>query len=105
VFRTVADEARDQPAANSIMGHADESMAAVYRERIGDDRLRAVANHVQAWLFPDTVVGSAGSAKPAKSRADAKPDKAAAKRAPAKDRRASAAAVGQDEPPLLRIVG
>jgi integrase len=52
VFRTTADGAKDQPAANAIMGHADESMAAVYREQIGDDRLLAVANHVRTWLIP-----------------------------------------------------
>lgn len=50
-FRTVADEARDQPAANAIMGHAGESMAAVYRERISDERLRAVSDYVHEWLF------------------------------------------------------
>lgn len=55
VFRTIADEARDQPAANAIMGHADGSMAAVYRERISDERLRAVTDHVRAWLFPKKV--------------------------------------------------
>jgi hypothetical protein len=27
-------------------------MASVYRERISDERLRAVAEHVRAWLFP-----------------------------------------------------
>ena len=41
----------DQVAVNSIMGHVDESMAGVYRERIDDDRLRAVTNHVRTWLF------------------------------------------------------
>ncbi len=51
VFRTIGDESRDQVAVNSIMGHADESMAAAYRERIGDDRLQAVVKHVRAWLF------------------------------------------------------
>jgi integrase len=51
VFRTVADEARDQPACDFIMGHADPSMAAHYRERIGDARLKAVTDHVHAWLF------------------------------------------------------
>jgi len=50
-FRTIADAAKDQPAANLIMGHADPSMAAVYRERIDDDRLQAVVAHVHGWLF------------------------------------------------------
>jgi integrase len=51
-FRTVADEARDQPAADFIMGHEVAHMSSVYRERIGDERLRAVADHVHAWLYP-----------------------------------------------------
>ena len=51
VFRTVADGSRDQVAINSIMGHTDGTMGAVYRERIDDSRLRAVADHVRAWLF------------------------------------------------------
>jgi hypothetical protein len=33
------------------MGHSREDMASVYRERIGDDRLTAVAEHVRKWLF------------------------------------------------------
>ena len=51
VFRTAADGSRDQVAANLIMGHADPSMAAVYREGIDDSRLQAVVSHVHAWLF------------------------------------------------------
>jgi integrase len=51
VFRTVADEAKDQPAVDHIMGHARDDMASVYRERISDERLRAVADHVRRWLF------------------------------------------------------
>jgi hypothetical protein len=27
-------------------------MASVYRERIGDERLQAVVDHVRCWLFP-----------------------------------------------------
>jgi integrase len=51
-FRTVADEAKDQPAADYIMGHEIPHMSSVYRETISDARLRAVADHVRAWLFP-----------------------------------------------------
>jgi integrase len=54
VFATVASESKDQPAINAIMGHVDESMAAVYRERIDDARLLAVTEHVRQWLFGDT---------------------------------------------------
>jgi integrase len=50
-FRTVADEIKDQPAIDHIMGHARDDMASVYRERISDERLQAVAEHVRKWLF------------------------------------------------------
>ena len=50
-FETIAGESRDQVAVNHIMGHADASMAGVYRERISDDRLRDVVNVVRGWLF------------------------------------------------------
>jgi integrase len=50
-FRTVGDETRDQVACNAIMGHIDDSMAGVYRERVGDDRLQMVSEHVRQWLF------------------------------------------------------
>ena len=38
--------------------HARDDMASVYRERISDERLRAVAAHVRKWLFgmPAAVV-------------------------------------------------
>jgi integrase len=52
VFRTVADESKDQVAVDHIMGHARDDMASVYRETISDDRLRAVVDHVRQWLFP-----------------------------------------------------
>jgi integrase len=50
-FRTVADEAKDQPAADYIMGHEVPHMSSVYRETISDARLRAVSDHVRKWLF------------------------------------------------------
>ena len=51
-FATVGGETGDQVAVNSIMGHVDSTMAATYRERISDERLRAVTDHVHSWLFP-----------------------------------------------------
>ena len=51
IFETVAGGSRDQVAVNAIMGHADSSMAATYREHIDDERLQAVVDHVRTWLF------------------------------------------------------
>lgn len=56
-FRTIADEAGDQPAAVLIMGHADSDsdMSATYRQRIDDARLLKVVEHVRGWLFPKSA--------------------------------------------------
>ena len=72
-WRTIADETRDFPAIDLIMGHADNSMADPYRERIGDDRLKAVVKHVHDWLYPPKT-----NAKP---KANAKPKPKAASKA------------------------
>ena len=55
-FRTIADSAGDQPAAMYIMGHADrdEDMSAVYVQRIDDERLVDVSEHVRDWVFGET---------------------------------------------------
>jgi integrase len=50
-FETIGGESRDQVAVDAIMGHSRDDMASVYRERIGDDRLQAVAEHVRQWLW------------------------------------------------------
>lgn len=50
-FKTIADETRDFPAVEQVMGHEAPGIEAVYREHIGDDRLEAVADHVRSWLF------------------------------------------------------
>ncbi len=52
-FRTMADEVRDRPAIDMIMGHQDgNDIATAYIERISDERLRKVVEHVRAWLGP-----------------------------------------------------
>jgi len=50
-FETYGGESRDQPAVDLIMGHSRDDMASVYRERISDERLRAVVQYVHRWLF------------------------------------------------------
>ena len=62
VFRTVADAARDPVAIDLIMGHSDPSMGGHYREHFEDGRLRAVTEHVRAWLFGEAPDG--GTAVP-----------------------------------------
>jgi hypothetical protein len=57
-LETIGGEARDQVAVDAIMGHVDESMAAVYREGISDERLKAVTDHVRGWLFDGAVLGN-----------------------------------------------
>jgi integrase len=52
-FETIGGESKDQISVNAIMGHVDSSMAGVYRERISDERLRAVVYTVHSWLWPD----------------------------------------------------
>jgi|GEM_PF-5196784 len=63
-FETIGGDSRDQVAVDHIMGHAPASgdMGAVYRQRIDDERLKAVAQHVRDWLFPKAK-GKAPSAK------------------------------------------
>jgi integrase len=62
VFRTVADESKDQPAVDYIMGHEVAHMSSHYRETISDDRLRAAADHVRCWLFKKKEATAKGTA-------------------------------------------
>jgi integrase len=55
-FETIGGEAKDQVAVDHIMGHARDDMASVYRERISDERLKAISDHVHGWLFNGTVI-------------------------------------------------
>lgn len=52
-FETIAGETADQIAVAAVMGHKARDMGAHYRERIGDNRLRRVVEHVRAWLWPE----------------------------------------------------
>lgn len=56
-LQTIGDEARDFLAVRHIMGHVGADIADAYREKVSDDRLRAVAEHVRSWLFskPETT--------------------------------------------------
>jgi len=53
VLETIGGESRDQVAVDSIMGHERGDMASEYRERISDERLRAVVDTVREWLFTE----------------------------------------------------
>jgi integrase len=52
-FQTIADDGGDPVATSAVMGHAPKSgdMAATYRQRISDSRLRTVTEHVRGWVF------------------------------------------------------
>lgn len=54
IFETVAGETLDQAAVDHVMGHVPHAndMSARYRQRVGDDRLTNVCEHVRKWLFP-----------------------------------------------------
>jgi integrase len=70
-FETIGGEAKDQVAVGAIMGHADERMSAVYRERISDERLKAVTDHVRMWLFGASQTAVCDAATGDKSQATA----------------------------------
>ncbi len=61
-FRTVADEANDGTAIDCVMGHADSSMGANYRQRLPSDaRLKVVSDLVRGWLYPSVGPPAAGA--------------------------------------------
>jgi integrase len=51
VFETIGGESKDQIATSAIMGQSDSTVSAAYRERISDQRLRAVTDTIHGWLF------------------------------------------------------
>lgn len=59
-FQTVAESSKDLSAVQAIMGHSPPAndMAAVYRQRVDDARLRAVVAVVRKWLFGAAADGA-----------------------------------------------
>ena len=59
-FQTIGEESRDLAAVQAIMGHAARSddMSAIYRQRVSDERLRAVVGVVHDWLFPEVAIAA-----------------------------------------------
>jgi integrase len=68
---TIGGETRDQVAVDAMMGHAPATsdMSARYRERISDDRLLAVSNHVRKWYLSGNPKKKATTKARAKSKA------------------------------------
>jgi integrase len=65
-FQTIAERAWDLVAVQAIMGHtpASRDMSAVYRQKVDDERLQAVADHVRRWLFGDVAGDARQSGEP-----------------------------------------
>jgi hypothetical protein len=54
----VADESKDSVTCDALVGHETPHMSSVYRETISEARLKAVSDHVRAWLFqPPKMAG------------------------------------------------
>lgn len=58
---TVGGEAKGQVAVDHAVGHARDDTAGAYRERISDDRLEAVSDHVRKWAFGAEEEGPAAA--------------------------------------------
>jgi integrase len=54
VFLTIGEESRDHIAVAHVMGHVVPGMGTAYREKVSDERLRDVCEHVRTWLFGKT---------------------------------------------------
>lgn len=78
-FETIGGETADQVAVDHIMGHAPAAndMASVYRERISDERLVAVTEHVRKWLFAKPARAEKPRAKKPSAKRPARPSTAA----------------------------
>lgn len=59
-FQTVAENTGDFPAVSHVIGHAPRmtDMSATYRQRISDERLKAVTEAVRTWLYAKPADGA-----------------------------------------------
>ena len=57
-FQTFADEHGDDTATKLVMGHADNSMSNVYRQRFPEQRLIALSEFVRSQPFPELAAES-----------------------------------------------
>jgi len=63
-FETIGGESNGgQVAVNFIMGHTDNTMSGVYRERVSKRKLFKVCRHVRNWLFKAKRKSSHGKGK------------------------------------------
>lgn len=81
-FRTVAAGTKDFEAVDRVMGHSPADTGGKHytewrKDEEEDRRLRAVADHVRAWMFPETVAKENAEAE-AKAKAAKKKGKKAA---------------------------
>jgi len=51
MLQTIGDESKNFIAVSAIMGHADGTISGHYREKISDEALLEVSNHVRKWLL------------------------------------------------------
>ncbi len=54
-FATIGAETGLQIAVNYVMGHVDASIPGVYRQRVSDDQITTVTDHVRQWVFDNSV--------------------------------------------------
>ena len=59
-FETIGGDTGDQVAVDAITGPCREDMASLFRERVNEDRLRRVTEHVREWLFSPGKKDEAG---------------------------------------------
>ena len=77
VHRTVTDELKDTPASMVVMGHADGTINAYYRELVGDGRLRRSSTMCGPGYSPADRPTATATSLAARLRSDTmRPDRA-----------------------------